>query len=51
MLNRQDIEDYLPVWPVSVAGEIYEVGIVGQPPFATAPVNLGDYRAGSKIEP
>jgi hypothetical protein len=51
LLNRQDIEDYLPSWPASVAGEIYEVGIVGQPPFATAPVDLGNYRAGSKIEP
>jgi hypothetical protein len=51
MLNRQDIEDYLTAWPASVAGEIYDVGIVGQPPFATAPVDLGDYRAGSKIEP
>jgi hypothetical protein len=24
---------------------------VGAPPYATAPVDLGDYHAGSKIEP
>jgi hypothetical protein len=51
MLNRQDIEEYVTEWPESVVGETYEVGIVGQPPHATAPVDLGDYRAGSKIEP
>ena len=51
MLNRQDIEEYVTEWPQSVVGETYEVGIVGQPPYATAPVDLGDYRAGSKIEP
>jgi hypothetical protein len=51
MLNRQDIEEYLPEWPQSVAGETYEVGIVGHAPYATAPVALGEYRAGSKIEP
>jgi hypothetical protein len=51
MLNRQDIEEYVTEWPESVVGETYEVGIVGQPPYATAPVDLGDYRAGSKIEP
>jgi hypothetical protein len=32
-------------------GETYEVGTVGEPPYATAPVDLGDYHAGSKIEP
>jgi hypothetical protein len=51
MLNRQDIEEYITKWPQSVAGETYEVGIVGQPPYATAPVDLGYYHAGSKIEP
>jgi hypothetical protein len=51
MLNRQDIEEYVTEWPESVVGETYEVGIVGQPPYATAPIDLGDYRAGSKIEP
>jgi hypothetical protein len=51
MLNRQDIEEYVTEWPESVVGETYEVGIVGQPPYATAPVDLGDYRAGSRIEP
>jgi hypothetical protein len=51
MLNRQDIEEYMTEWPRSIVGETYEVGIVGQPPYATAPIDLGDYRAGSKIEP
>jgi hypothetical protein len=51
MLNRQDIEEYMTQWPQSIVGETYEVGTVGQPPFATAPIDLGDYRAGSKIEP
>ena len=51
MLNRQDIEEYMRQWPESIVGETYEVGIVGQPPYATAPIDLGDYRAGSKIEP
>ena len=51
MLNRQDIEEYITEWPRSVVGETYEVGIVGQPPYATAPVDFGDYRAGAKIEP
>ncbi len=51
MLNRQDIEEYIADWPPSVVGETYQVGIVGQPPDATAPVDLGDCPAGSKIEP
>ena len=51
MLNRQDIEEYIAEWPQSVVGETYDVGTVGRPPYATAPVDLGDYRAGSKIEP
>jgi hypothetical protein len=51
MLNRQDIEEYVTEWPESVVGETYEVGTVGQPPYATSPVDLGDYRAGSRIEP
>jgi hypothetical protein len=51
MLSRQDIEEYVTEWPESVVGETYEVGTVGRAPYATAPVDLGDYRAGSKIEP
>lgn len=51
MLTRQDVEEYLTAWPRSLVGETYEVGIVGEPPYATAPVDLGDYHAGSKIEP
>jgi hypothetical protein len=51
MLNRQDVEEYIAEWPQPVVGETYEVGTVGRPPYATAPVDLGEYRAGSKIEP
>jgi hypothetical protein len=51
MLNRQDIEEYITAWPQSVVGETYEVGTVGQAPYATAPIDLGECRAGSKIEP
>jgi hypothetical protein len=51
MLTRQDVEEYLASWPASVVGETYEVGAVGQPPYATAPVDLGNYPAGTKIEP
>jgi hypothetical protein len=45
------VEEYLSAWPDSVVGETYEVGAVGQPPYATAPVTLGNYPAGAKIEP
>jgi hypothetical protein len=51
MLTRQDVEEYITEWPRSLVGETYEVGTVGEPPYATAPVDLGDYHAGSKIEP
>ena len=51
MLTRQDVEEYMAEWPRTLVGETYEVGIVGEPPYATAPVDLGDRRAGSKIEP
>ena len=51
MLNKQDVEEYIKDWPRSVVGEIYEIGTVGQPPYARAPVDVGDCRAGSKIEP
>jgi hypothetical protein len=51
MLTRQDVEEYITEWPRSLVGETYEVGTVGEPPYATAPIDLGDYRAGSKIEP
>jgi hypothetical protein len=51
LLTRQDIEEYVTKWPSSLVGETYQVGIVGQPPYATAPVDLGDHQAGSKIEP
>ena len=51
LLTRQDIEEYLKEWPSSLVGETYEPGIVGQPPYATVPIDLGDHQAGSKIEP
>jgi hypothetical protein len=51
MLTRQDVEEYITEWPQSLVGETYELGTVGEPPYATAPVDLGDYRSGSKIEP
>jgi hypothetical protein len=51
ILTRQDIAEYLSAWPDSVTGETYEVGAVGQPPYATAPVDLDGYPAGTKIEP
>jgi hypothetical protein len=51
MLNRQDVEEYIAEWPQPVIGETYDVGTVGRPPYATAPVDLGEYHAGSKIEP
>jgi hypothetical protein len=51
VLNRQDIEEYVKKWPEPVVGETYEIGTVGQEPYATAPVDLGEYPAGSKIEP
>jgi hypothetical protein len=51
MLTRQDVEEYITEWPRSLVGETYEVGTVGEPPYATAPVDLGDYHAGAKIEP
>jgi hypothetical protein len=50
-LTRQDVEEYLAAWPDSVVGETYEVGPVGQPPYAIAPIDLGTYPAGTKIEP
>jgi hypothetical protein len=51
MMTRQDVEEYITEWPQSLVGETYELGTVGEPPYATAPVDLGDYRSGSKIEP
>jgi hypothetical protein len=51
MLNRQDVEPFLPEWPKPILGEIYEVGVIGQPPYATAPVDLTGYPAGTHIKP
>jgi len=50
-VSREDLQQFLPMWPQPVAGEIYEVGPVGQSPYATAPVAVGRIPAGSKIEP
>jgi hypothetical protein len=51
MVSRQDIEPFLTEWPSPVVGETYEVGTAGQPPYATAPVDLNGYPAGTHIEP
>jgi len=51
MLNRQDVEPFLTEWPKPILGETYEVGVIGQPPYATAPVDLTGYPAGTHIEP
>jgi hypothetical protein len=51
MVSRQDIEPFLTEWPRPVVGETYEVGTAGQPPYATAPVDLNGYPAGTHIEP
>lgn len=50
-VSREDLEAYLQMWPEPVAGEIYEVGPIGRPPYATATVAIGKLPAGSKIEP
>ena len=50
-LLRMEVEKYLPGWLESVAGETYEVGAIGEPPYATAPVDVADIPAGTKITP
>jgi hypothetical protein len=50
-VSREDLQHFLPMWPQPVAGEVYEVGFVGQSPYATAPVAVGRIAAGSKIQP
>jgi hypothetical protein len=51
MLSRQDIEPFMAAWPVPVAGETYEIGVVGETPYAVAPVAIAEYPAGTRIEP
>jgi hypothetical protein len=51
MVSRQDIEPFLADWPSPVVGETYEIGTAGQPPYATAPVDLQGYPVGKHIEP
>jgi hypothetical protein len=46
-----EVQEYLMPWPESVAGETYEIGGIGEPPYAIAPVDIGDIPAGTRITP
>jgi hypothetical protein len=48
-LDRTELEEYLPVWVEPVVGETYEIGAIGEPPYATAPVVVADIPAGTRI--
>ena len=48
-LVRTEVEKYLPGWVESVVGETYEIGAIGESPYATAPVDIADIPAGTKI--
>ena len=48
-LVRTEVEKYLPGWVESVVGETYEIGAIGEPPYAMAPVDVADIPAGTKI--
>ncbi len=50
-LVRAEVEKYLPGWVESVVGETYEIGAIGEPPYATAPVDVADTPAGTRITP
>ena len=50
-LGRAELEEYLPGWVESVVGETYEIGAIGEPPYATAPVVVADIPAGTRITP
>jgi len=50
-LVRAEVEKYLPGWVESVVGEIYEIGAIGEPPYATAPVDVANIPAGTRITP
>jgi hypothetical protein len=50
-LTLAEIQTYLIRWPESVAGETYEIGGIGEPPYAIAPVDIGDIPAGTRITP
>jgi hypothetical protein len=50
-VSREDLQEYLQMWPTPVAGETYEVGPIGQQPYATTAIAIGKLPAGSKIEP
>jgi hypothetical protein len=50
-LVRAEVEKYLPGWVEPVIGETYEIGAIGEPPYATAPVDVGDTPAGTRITP
>jgi hypothetical protein len=48
-LLRPEVEKYLPGWVEPVIGETYEIGAIGESPYATAPVDIADIRAGTRI--
>jgi hypothetical protein len=48
-LLRPEVEKYLPGWVESVIGETYEIGAIGESPYATAPVDIADIPAGTRI--
>jgi hypothetical protein len=50
-LIRAEVEKCLPGWVEPVVGETYEIGGIGESPYATAPVDIGDIPAGTKITP
>jgi hypothetical protein len=50
-LTLAEVQKYLIPWPQSVAGETYEIGSIGEPPYAIAPVDIGDIPAGTRITP
>ena len=50
-LLRPEVEKCLPGWVESVVGETYEIGAIGESPYATAPVDIADIPAGTRITP
>jgi hypothetical protein len=50
-LTLAEVQKYLIPWPASIVGETYEIGDIGEPPYAIAPVDIGDVTAGTRITP
>jgi hypothetical protein len=48
---RAEVDKYLPSGVETVIGETYEIGAIGEPPYAMAPVDVADIPAGTKITP